>query len=195
MVPPLKELGLKVLLEPGRFLTGNAGILVTEVQYVKDNPFKKFVVVDAAMNDLIRPALYEAYHEIPPVRDTEETLRGDVVGPICESGDFLAAGPRPAGGAGRATCWRCGARAPTRFAMASNYNSRPRAAEVMVVRRPGGSACGTRETTGRTWWRGERIPAMEATWYEREGEPVELRPCLKALHSNRHALRPRTGRG
>ena len=131
IVPILRELGLSVVLEPGRILVGNAGILVCRVQFVKDHPLRKFVVVDAGMSDLIRPALYQAYHEINPVRECEETFLGDVVGPICESGDFLAAerllpavaqddllAVRSAGAYG--------------FVMASRYNSRPLAAEVMV---------------------------------------------------------------
>lgn len=131
MVPLLQELGLSVGMEPGRFLTGNGGVLVTRVQYVKDNPFKKFIVADAAMNDLIRPALYEAYHEVVPVRETTDTVLGDLVGPICESGDFLAAErDLPACAQGDLLAIRsAGAYA---FAMASNYNSRGRAAEVMV---------------------------------------------------------------
>ncbi|MEI6970247.1 MAG: diaminopimelate decarboxylase [bacterium] len=131
VLPFLKNLGLSVVLEPGRFIVGNAGLLVCCVQYVKSNAFKKFVVVDAAMNDLIRPVLYEAHHEIIPCRRTRGTVQADLVGPICESGDFIAMdrrlpkvaegdllGVRSAGAYG--------------FAMASNYNSRPRAAEIMV---------------------------------------------------------------
>ncbi len=132
--PILKELGCTVLLEPGRFLVGNAGILVTKVLYTKANEAKKFLIVDGAMNDLIRPSLYNAYHEIVPIARpsngrSEVTL--DVVGPICESGDFLAKE--------RVLPWcqpgdllavqSAGAYG---FVMASNYNSRPRAAEVLV---------------------------------------------------------------
>ena len=91
VIPLLKEIGMKVVMEPGRNLVGNAGILVSRVQYVKDNAFKKFIVVDAAMNDLIRPSLYQAHHEILAVTETSSTVHGDIVGPICESGDFLAA--------------------------------------------------------------------------------------------------------
>ena len=131
VIPILKELGLQVILEPGRFLTGNAGVLVTEVQYVKDNAFKPFVVVDAAMNDLIRPALYQAHHEILPIAKTPDTLHGDIVGPVCESGDFLAQDRViPASSSGDLLAiMSAGAYA---FAMASNYNSRGRPAEVMV---------------------------------------------------------------
>jgi diaminopimelate decarboxylase len=159
VIPPLKELGLSVGMEPGRFLTGNAGLLVTRVEYVKDNPFKKFVVIDAAMNDLIRPALYEAYHEIVPVQATEETQFGDLVGPICESGDFLAQERElPACGQGDLLAVRsAGAYA---FAMASTYNSRGRAAEVMVS---GSRAEVVRER--ETWddlLKGESIPDWDS---------------------------------
>ncbi len=131
LVPRLKRSGLSVVLEPGRFLVGPAGILVCRVQYVKENAFRKFVVADAGMNDLIRPSLYEAFQSVVPVRETEGRMFGDLVGPICESGDFLARdrelpevregdllAVRDAGAYG--------------FSMASNYNSRPRAAEIMV---------------------------------------------------------------
>lgn len=131
VVPILKPLGLKVLMEPGRYLAGNAGILVTRVQYVKNGPSKKFVIVDAAMNDLIRPPLYQAYHHIDPVVETGEKIFGDIVGPVCESGDFLALDrDLPAVREGDLLAVRsAGAYA---FSMSSNYNSRPRAAEVMV---------------------------------------------------------------
>jgi diaminopimelate decarboxylase len=124
----------QVLVEPGRMLVGNAGVLVTRVLYVKRSGRKKFVVVDAAMNDLIRPPLYGAYHAIEPVaaprRGTREILC-DVVGPICESADFLARGRRlPEPHPGDLLAVRsAGAYA---FAMSSNYNARPRAAEVLV---------------------------------------------------------------
>lgn len=132
LVPLLQPLGLQVVMEPGRFLTGNAGVLVTQVQYVKDSPFKKFVIVDAAMNDLIRPSLYQAHHEICAVRETSERMPGDVVGPICESGDFLAQDrmlPLAQQGDWLAVL-SAGAYG---FSMSSNYNSRPRAAEVMIA--------------------------------------------------------------
>ena len=131
VIPPLKELGLTVSMEPGRFLTGNAGVLLTRVEYIKENPFKKFVVIDAAMNDLIRPALYEAYHGVKPVREVNETVFGDLVGPVCESGDFLAANrdlPAVAQGEYLAVM----SAGSYGFAMSSTYNSRPRAAEIMV---------------------------------------------------------------
>jgi diaminopimelate decarboxylase len=131
VVPAVRDLGLSIVMEPGRFLVGNAGILVARVQYVKDNPLRKFVVVDAAMNDLIRPTLYQAHHEILPVARNTATFFGDVVGPICESGDFLASERQiPAVEAGELLAVKsAGAYG---FAMSSSYNSRPRAAEVMV---------------------------------------------------------------
>jgi diaminopimelate decarboxylase len=131
LLPVLKELGLQVVLEPGRSIVGNAGILVCRVQYVKDSHFKKFIVTDGAMNDLIRPALYQAHHEILPVVATTRTVTGDLVGPICESGDFLAQDrelPDVKPG-DLVVALSAGAYG---FSMSSNYNSRPRAAEVMV---------------------------------------------------------------
>ena len=89
-MPLLQPLGLKILIEPGRFIVGNAGILVTRVEYVKRTGKKNFVIVDAAMNDLIRPAFYDAYHEIVPLtQETGATVSSDVVGGICESGDYF----------------------------------------------------------------------------------------------------------
>jgi len=130
--PVLKESGCAVILEIGRMIVGNAGILATRVLYRKSTGEKGFLVVDAAMNDLIRPSLYGSYHEIVPARKTE---RGDeivdVVGPVCESGDFLAkdrALPRAEPGE-LIVVMSAGAYA---FAMSSNYNSRRRVAEVMV---------------------------------------------------------------
>jgi len=121
-----------LILEPSRVIAGNAGILVTRVLYTKRGETKDFVIVDAAMNDLVRPSLYEAYHAIEPVvRDQRETIRADVVGPICESGDFLAKDrdtPRVEPGDLLAVM-SAGAYG---FTMSSNYNSRPRVPEVMV---------------------------------------------------------------
>src|SRR5436190_7309375 len=133
IVSPLRDIGLRVLLEPGRFLVGNAGVLLTRVRYVKQAENKKFVIVDAGMNDLIRPALYQSYHEIVPVR--ESAARGleavDIVGPVCESGDFFAQDRElPAVKEGDLIAlMSAGAYG---FVMASNYNSRPLPAEVLV---------------------------------------------------------------
>jgi diaminopimelate decarboxylase len=134
LLPALRELGVTVLLEPGRSIVGNAGVLLTRVLYRKETGEKTFLVVDAAMNDLIRPSLYNAYHEIRPVDEARlagpvETV--DVVGPVCESGDFLAkdrALPRMEEGDYLAVM-SAGAYG---FVMASNYNARPRAVEVLV---------------------------------------------------------------
>jgi diaminopimelate decarboxylase len=124
----------EVLLEPGRVLVGNAGVLVTRVLYRKRNGRRRFAVVDAGMNDLVRPAFYGAFHDIEPVgRPAPREMVCDVVGPICESGDFLAKRRRlPEVEAGDLLCIRtAGAYG---FAMSSQYNSRPRAAEVLVDR-------------------------------------------------------------
>ena len=126
--------GLKLILEPGRFVSGNSGILVTRVLYEKHAAAKSFVIVDAAMNDLIRPSFYGAHHEILPVtrrRGRPVLPRVDVVGPICESGDFLAQDrPLPAVQPGELLAvMSCGAYGSV---MASNYNSRTRAPEVVV---------------------------------------------------------------
>lgn len=133
VTPLLRPLDCRLILEPGRFIVGNAGILVTAVQYVKRGHQKSFAIVDAGMNDLIRPSLYQAFHQILPVvrksgRPTELT---DVVGPICESGDFLGKDRNlPSMKNGDLLAVRsAGAYG---MAMASNYNSRLRAAEVLI---------------------------------------------------------------
>ena len=132
LLPLLQPLGLKILIEPGRFIVGNAGILVTRVEYVKRTGKKNFVIVDAAMNDLIRPAFYDSYHEIVPlVKKSGATVASDVVGGICESGDYFCKDrPLAKVGAGdRLALLSAGAYG---FVMASNYNTRPLAAEVLV---------------------------------------------------------------
>jgi diaminopimelate decarboxylase len=132
LLPLLKPLGLRILIEPGRFISGNAGILVTRVEYVKRTGRKNFLIVDAAMNDLIRPAFYEAYHEILPVtRKGGALVSSDVVGPICESGDFFCQN-RPLPRAGQGDYLALMSAGAYGFVMASNYNSRSLAAEVMV---------------------------------------------------------------
>lgn len=146
ILPQLQRMKVRVLLEPGRFIVGNAGILVTRVLYVKESGDKKFVICDAGMNDLIRPTLYSAYHRIWPVKTDagvsgeapdEETWSGasavtDIVGPICESGDFFAKERKmPPLKRGDLVCvFSAGAYG---YAMASNYNSHPRPCEVMVA--------------------------------------------------------------
>ncbi|HVF40949.1 MAG TPA: diaminopimelate decarboxylase, partial [Gemmatimonadaceae bacterium] len=123
--------GVEVLLEPGRFLVGNAGVLVTRVLYRKRSGGKEFMIVDAGMNDLIRPSHYNAYHRVEGVRSTDEQTVVDVVGPVCESGDFLGLhrdiDDVPPGGL--VAVHSAGAYG---FVMSSNYNSRPRIAEVLV---------------------------------------------------------------
>ncbi|HVE15567.1 MAG TPA: diaminopimelate decarboxylase, partial [Chthoniobacterales bacterium] len=133
VVPLLKPLDLKILLEPGRFIVGNAGVLLASVLYVKETPAKTFTVVDAAMNDLIRPALYEGHHEIHPLDKSpaRKAITMDVVGPVCESGDFFAQDRAiPAVEAGeRVALLSAGAYG---FVMSSTYNSRPLLPEVLV---------------------------------------------------------------
>ncbi len=128
----LAEMELTLIFEPGRVIAGNAGILVTEVQYVKQGEEKNFVVTDAAMNDLLRPALYHAYHRIAPVEQKKDSsMRVDVVGPICESGDYLAQDielPRMQQ-KDLLAVFSAGAYG---FSMSSQYNSRSRAAEILV---------------------------------------------------------------
>jgi len=159
IVPPLRDLGIQALLEPGRFLVGNAGVLLTRVRYIKQTGNKKFAVVDAGMNDLIRPALYQSYHEIAPVKELgtlTQTLslerRGgrdapgegeivterpsnrekiDIVGPVCESGDFFAL-DREMSELHEGDLLAIMSVGAYGFVMASNYNSRPLPAEVLV---------------------------------------------------------------
>lgn len=156
LVPLLQPLGLTILLEPGRFMVGNAGILVTRVEYIKQTGRKNFVIVDAAMNDLIRPAFYDSYHEILPVRRKTGRLHpSDVVGPICESGDYFAKDrPLPKLGEGdHLALLSAGAYGSV---MASNYNTRPLAAEVMVQGRK--AAVVRARQALEEIWAGERIP-------------------------------------
>lgn len=133
VVPLLQPLGLRILCEPGRFMVGNAGVLLTSVLYEKRGSAKTFKIVDAGMNDLIRPTLYEGWHQIVPVNKpaNDQTEFADVVGPICESGDFLAQNrdiaPVQAGDV--LAVMSAGAYG---FTMASNYNTRPLPAEILV---------------------------------------------------------------
>ncbi len=132
IIPRVRALGLRLAIEPGRFLLGNACVLLATVQYIKDNPFRQFVILDAGMNDLIRPPLYGAWHDIRPVRPRAgERIHVDVVGPICESGDFLGKDRRlpPLEEGDLLAIFGTGAYG---MAMASNYNGRGRAAEILV---------------------------------------------------------------
>ena len=132
IIDGLQGVDITLILEPGRVIVGNAGILLTEVQYIKETDTKKFVIVDAGMNDLIRPALYGSYQAIQPVMESRgEKIVADVVGPICESGDFLAkdreiARPR------RNDLLAVMSAGAYGFTMASNYNSHPKPPEVLV---------------------------------------------------------------
>lgn len=135
IVPPVRELGIRILVEPGRFIIGNAGVLLTRVLYMKQSGAKKFAIVDAGMNDLIRPALYQSYHEIvtveEPSTNASKSEKIDIVGPVCESGDFFALDremPKLREG-DLLAIMSTGAYG---FVMASNYNSRPLPAEALV---------------------------------------------------------------
>jgi diaminopimelate decarboxylase len=154
VLPLLRGRDLTLIIEPGRVLVGNAGILVTKVLYTKEGAAKNFVVVDAGMSDLIRPSLYEAYHEIRPVRRTSRASKVvDVVGPICESGDFLAQDRElPACETGELLAvMSAGAYG---FAMASRYNSRPFIPEVLV--KGTGTSSSARVKRTATWCAGRR---------------------------------------
>jgi diaminopimelate decarboxylase len=135
IVPPLRDLGVRVLVEPGRFLVGNAGALLTRVLYLKKSAAKTFAIVDAGMNDLIRPALYEGYHEIVPVKsgngDSPNRHKIDIVGPVCESGDFFAL-EREMPDLREGDLLVIMSAGAYGFVMASNYNSRPLPAEALV---------------------------------------------------------------
>jgi diaminopimelate decarboxylase len=137
IAPPLRELSIRILIEPGRFIVGNAGVLLTRVRYIKKSGAKKFAIVDAGMNDLIRPALYHGYHEIVPVEEgrgdslNRPLEKIDIVGPVCESGDFFALDremPKLREG-DLLAIMSAGAYG---FVMASTYNSRPLPAEALV---------------------------------------------------------------
>ena len=123
---------LPVSIEPGRSIVGNAGVLLTRVEYLKENAWRNFAVIDAAMNDLIRPALYQAWHDVLPVKraDGKDSKVYDIVGPVCESGDVLAKDRRLATAEGELLA--VGSAGAYGFVLSSNYNARPRAAEVMV---------------------------------------------------------------
>ena len=145
IVPGIKAANCRLVIEPGRVIVGNAGILVSRVLYTKQSGEKRFLIQDAAMNDLIRPALYESFHRIWPVvtpvgipsvpDDADTAVAGtepwDVVGPVCESGDFLAK-DRPLPQLDRGALLATFSAGAYGMVMASNYNTRPRAAEILV---------------------------------------------------------------
>jgi diaminopimelate decarboxylase len=158
VLPYLQKTGLKIIMEPGRFIVGNAGILVTRVLYLKDNGFKKFLIVDAGMNDLIRPALYDAYHEIVPVMETKvRKVKMDIVGPICESADFFGKDRQfPVLSKGDLIAvMSAGAYG---YVMASNYNVRGRPPEVMV--KGGQFEVAKQRETFDDLMRGETVPSF-----------------------------------
>lgn len=157
LLPRLQPLGLKILIEPGRFIAGNAGILVTRVEYVKRTGRKNFIIVDAAMNDLIRPAFYDAYHEIVPlVRKTGGTMKADVVGGVCESGDYFCK-DRPLSRVGEGDYLALLSAGAYGFVMASNYNARPLAAEVLVSGR--NAALARQRQVIKAIWSDEKVVA------------------------------------
>ena len=132
VIPHLKRTGLKIILEPGRFIVGNAGIFVSKVVYLKDNGAKKFLIVDGGMNDMMRPTLYNAYHEIVPVKKSgAKKIKVDVVGPICESGDFFAK-DRLLQTMKKGDLLAVMSAGAYGHVMSSNYNVRPRTPEVLV---------------------------------------------------------------
>ncbi len=157
LVPLLAPLGLRILIEPGRFIVGNAGALVTRVEYVKRTGKKNFVIVDAAMNDLIRPAFYDSYHEIVPlVKQAGGMVSSDVVGGICESGDYFCK-DRPLPKVGEGDFVALLSAGAYGFVMASTYNTRPLAAEVLVKGRK--AAVSRARQPVKEIWSGEKIVA------------------------------------
>ncbi|MGA2028497.1 MAG: diaminopimelate decarboxylase [Verrucomicrobiota bacterium] len=157
LLPLLQPLRLKILLEPGRFISGNAGILVTRVEYLKRTGKKNFVIVDAAMNDLIRPAFYDAYHEIVPLaKKSGATISSDVVGGVCESGDYFCK-DRPLPKVGEGDYLALLSAGAYGSVMGSNYNARPLAAEILVS---GKKFAGARERQPvKEIWSGEKVVA------------------------------------
>jgi diaminopimelate decarboxylase len=157
LLPLLQPLGLKILIEPGRFIAGNAGILVTRVEYVKRTGKKNFVIVDAAMNDLIRPAFYDAYHEIVPLtKKGGARIASDVVGPICESGDFFCK-DRPLPKVSEGDYLALLSAGAYGSVMAFNYNTRPLAPEILVQGRK--FAVARERQAVEAIWSGEKVVA------------------------------------
>jgi len=158
LIPLVKHLDMTIILEPGRFIVGNAGSLLTRVQYFKEGPQKRFVIVDAGMNDLIRPALYGAHHRIvPTLNPRQESVKADIVGPVCESGDLFAEN-REVPAVEPGDCLAIMTAGAYASSMSSEYNSRPKCAEVLVS---GGEFFVIRErgTLGQLI-ENERIPAF-----------------------------------
>ncbi len=165
LLPLLRPLELKILVEPGRFMVGNAGVLVTRVEYVKRTGRKNFVIVDAAMNDLIRPAFYDSYHQIVPLKKSGRTaIPSDVVGPVCESGDYFAK-DRPLAKVATGEYIALLSAGAYGFVMASNYNSRRLAGEVLVHGRQ--AEIVRRRQDLRELWQSESLPK----WLTRSANP------------------------
>lgn len=131
VAPTVRDLGVELLVEPGRFFVGASGVLLTRVLYRKESGGKQYVIVDAGMNDLLRPSHYDAYHRIDAVRPTGKRVTADVVGPVCETGDFLAL-DRDVDEVQAGDLMVVHGAGAYGYVMSSNYNARPRAAEVMV---------------------------------------------------------------
>ncbi|WP_457640223.1 diaminopimelate decarboxylase [Persephonella sp.] len=131
VLPAVRKTGLKLLIEPGRSLIGEAGALISQVIFLKDKKDKHFVIIDAGMNDLLRPAMYNAYHHILTVKRKENKIKADIVGPICETGDFFAL-DREIDTVERGEFIAVMSAGAYGFSMSSNYNTRPRSAEVLV---------------------------------------------------------------
>lgn len=131
VIPVVRTTGLKLIIEPGRSLIGEAGALITQVVFLKNKGDKHFVIVDSGMNDLLRPAMYNAYHHILAVEKKDKKIVADVVGPICETGDFFAL-DREIDDVQRKDCLAIMSAGAYGSSMSSNYNVRPRAAEVLV---------------------------------------------------------------
>ena len=157
LLPLLQPLGLKIVIEPGRFIVGNAGALVTQVEYVKRTGKKNFVIVDAAMNDLIRPAFYDSYHEIVPlVKTGGAKVSSDVVGGICESSDYFCK-DRPLAKVGEGDRLALLSAGAYGSVMANNYNTRPLAAEVLVSGKK--FAVARERQKVKDIWAGEKVVA------------------------------------
>ncbi len=177
----VKGLDVELVLEPGRVIVANAGILVTKVLYRKENEGKHFVIVDGAMNDLVRPMMYGAWMGIQAVKKTAKTITADVVGPICESGDFLAQN-REVGDVQPGDFVAVMSAGAYGFTMSSNYNTRPRAAEVMV-RGAESFVIRERETVEELLSK-EKMPAFLKTV-----EKSKAKPVVKKAASPRHGAR------
>ena len=131
VIPVVRQTGLKLIIEPGRSLIGEAGALVSQVIFTKNKKDKHFIIIDSGMNDLLRPAMYNAYHHILSVQKKDEKVVADIVGPICETGDFFAL-DREIDDVKRGDLIAVMSAGAYGFSMSSNYNVRPRAAEVLV---------------------------------------------------------------